>query len=474
MQYSRAPPASSSARRRARTLLGDRKRSPATSTTVLRRGADCITSASRSRWKRRMPSMRARRSSSGSSCPAEGEVGSLELAHLRSREARVAATARGATARRARARRVRLSRRTPPAARRRPCRPRSCRRRRGSRPLRAEGDGTALDAAAGPTRDVDPACASSTTTKGSPHRHSAPRPALGVAIGTSSRPSSSSSSRAVRARRARDRARARGDHGVVGVRRRQPRTSRASRTRSWHSSWKRTPRRRSETLHAELGGRRALIESRAALRRLALRRKRHGRMAATSLFEAYFRSLYPPDQRDESRAITAPVRPTRTPAQPALLAELDEVAALFARLAPEAFGRGDLALDFSDASVHRLGAFRRSHRARPRSSHGAPPGDCAPIVQVVVHARSTSAGASSNDMRTWACAGRLESVVAAPIARGGGGPHAVPLVVEVVADDEIDKAGLVARYRSTRSSGRRRARAPPAIVTERLDRALPR
>src|SRR5579859_4131201 len=107
---------------------------------------------------------------------------------------------------------------------------------------------------------------------------------------------------------------------------------------------------------------------------------------ATSIFEAYFRPLYPPDQRDDPRAIEAARAIDANPGgNPRFLLELDHVAAVFAGLAPQALGKPDLELDFSDASVHRLGAAI-DRATRDAWIAASTPGDPqAPLVNVVVH-----------------------------------------------------------------------------------------
>src|SRR6185437_16876645 len=72
-------------------------------------------------------------------------------------------------------------------------------------------------------------------------------------------------------------------------------------------------------------------------------------LSAAGLFEQTFLPFYPPDARaDLGRARAADANPGKNPS---ILAQLDEAAAIFARLAPAALGAPDLALDFTDASV---------------------------------------------------------------------------------------------------------------------------
>ncbi len=75
-------------------------------------------------------------------------------------------------------------------------------------------------------------------------------------------------------------------------------------------------------------------------------------LTAERLFERYFLPLYPPDARaDLGRARRTDANPA---GNPSILAQIDEAAAIFARLAPAALGAPDLVLDFTDASIHHL------------------------------------------------------------------------------------------------------------------------
>jgi hypothetical protein len=79
---------------------------------------------------------------------------------------------------------------------------------------------------------------------------------------------------------------------------------------------------------------------------------------AEELFRRYFLPLYPPDARaDLARARATDANPARNPA---LAAHIEEATRAFVRNAPALFagvaGGADLALDGTDASVHRLSA----------------------------------------------------------------------------------------------------------------------
>ena len=77
---------------------------------------------------------------------------------------------------------------------------------------------------------------------------------------------------------------------------------------------------------------------------------------ADSLFRDHFARLYPPGDRE--RALSEDANPAKNPA---IYAQLDEIAQVFAQNAPVALG---LDLDFSDASVHRLSKALLERRDR--------------------------------------------------------------------------------------------------------------
>jgi hypothetical protein len=79
-------------------------------------------------------------------------------------------------------------------------------------------------------------------------------------------------------------------------------------------------------------------------------------LTAETLFREWFLPLYPEDARsDLGRARSTDVNPANNPA---VVAHLDDAAAIFAANAPVALGlpAEQLGLDYSDASVHRLSA----------------------------------------------------------------------------------------------------------------------
>jgi hypothetical protein len=79
-------------------------------------------------------------------------------------------------------------------------------------------------------------------------------------------------------------------------------------------------------------------------------------LTAESLFRDVFLPLYPEDAKsDLGRARSTDVNPAKNPQ---IIAQIADAARIFTELAPTALGAASdkLALDFSDASVHRLGA----------------------------------------------------------------------------------------------------------------------
>ncbi len=105
-------------------------------------------------------------------------------------------------------------------------------------------------------------------------------------------------------------------------------------------------------------------------------------MKPEELFARYFLPLYPPDSRaDLARARATDANPGRNAA---LFAHLDEAADRFVANAPVLFGV-DLALDRSDASVHRLSAALTLERRDRWAAQGAAGTPDSALFNVVVH-----------------------------------------------------------------------------------------
>jgi hypothetical protein len=169
-------------------------------------------------------------------------------------------------------------------------------------------------------------------------------------------------------------------------------------------------------------------------------------LTAQSLFERYFLPLYPEDARaDLQRARATDANPAKNPA---IVGQLDEIAEVFARLAPGAFEAPDLALDFTDASVHRIGVLL-TREARDRLLAG-PKGGPPLLSQVVIHgavyvgACVVRAHGGSWQVRRplWESLVRLES-------KAGTADLAIfQWWLKALSDDEIGKGRLVDRYRT--------------------------
>ncbi len=101
-----------------------------------------------------------------------------------------------------------------------------------------------------------------------------------------------------------------------------------------------------------------------------------------TLFHEYFWPLYPEDARaDLARARSLDANPG---GNPSVLAHLDEAAAVFVAMHAKVFG-GDLQLDYTDASVHRLGAALTRDVRDALARHASPGSPVTELFNVVVH-----------------------------------------------------------------------------------------
>ena len=105
---------------------------------------------------------------------------------------------------------------------------------------------------------------------------------------------------------------------------------------------------------------------------------------AESIFRAYFWPLYPEDARSEEGLAAARATDANPARNAHLLAHLDEAASVFAARGAALFGQ-DLALDLSDASVHRLSAAVTRERRDHWASAGAAGTPESELFNVVVH-----------------------------------------------------------------------------------------
>lgn len=193
-------------------------------------------------------------------------------------------------------------------------------------------------------------------------------------------------------------------------------------------------------------------------------------LTTEALFERYFLPLYPPDaRRDLAKARSADANPAKNPA---IFAQLDDIAQVFAKMAPAAFDQPDLVLDFTDESVHRL-ALLLTPEARERWLSA--PGDGPPLIaQVVIHG-AVYVGACIVRTRgaSWQVRSPLwESLVRLESKAGTADLAVFQWWLKALSDEEIGKGRLLDRYRThvevpTFDASRLPVIAPP-------DRRLPR
>lgn len=166
-------------------------------------------------------------------------------------------------------------------------------------------------------------------------------------------------------------------------------------------------------------------------------------LSAEGLFFRHFFPHYPPEiQKDLAAARRADANPAKNPSFYARLAEIAEV---FTVVAPRALGASpeELKLDFSGASVHRLGArLTREARDRLLEAEEILPFSTHAAVYVGECVVRRHGGSWQVRKPLWESQVRLES-------RAGTGDLAVfQWVLKSLSDDEIDRAPLGARYRT--------------------------
>jgi len=191
---------------------------------------------------------------------------------------------------------------------------------------------------------------------------------------------------------------------------------------------------------------------------------------AEALFTSLLLPLYPPEARaDLARARAADANPGNNPSLPGQLAATAEV---FARMSRGAFGE-DLALDFSDASVHRLAhgitAERRERWLQERGPDGLPL-----LLPVLTHGVAyLGECVVRNHGGIWRVRNPLwESLVAVKTRAGEGELAVLSWWVRALSDGEVGRGTLAERYRMhvEEPSGE-----PPGLaVIAAPDRRLPR
>lgn len=177
-------------------------------------------------------------------------------------------------------------------------------------------------------------------------------------------------------------------------------------------------------------------------------------MTAEDIFDRYFAPLYPKDALDD--LALARSRDANPAKNPSILALIADGASIFARLAPEALGEPGLELDFSDASVHRLSAAMTKERRDAWMGMGmgmsssASPGEPPMLVTFVTHgALYVGECITRNHGGEWEARRPLwESLVRLSSRAGTGSLAVFHWWLKSLADDEIGKGNLGARYRT--------------------------
>jgi hypothetical protein len=194
-------------------------------------------------------------------------------------------------------------------------------------------------------------------------------------------------------------------------------------------------------------------------------------LTAARLFERYFLPLYP---EDAAQDLEHARRTDANPGQNAsVLRALDEVGETFVKMAPEAFGGQDLALDWSDASVHRLGAALTRQQRDAWAAAKAPDG--APLLShVVVHGALYVGGCVVRQHQgTWRVRRPLwESLVRLVSPAGEADLPIFHWWLKSLSDAEVDRTTLADRYRAHVELPRFRPESLVPIVEE--ERRIPR
>jgi hypothetical protein len=192
------------------------------------------------------------------------------------------------------------------------------------------------------------------------------------------------------------------------------------------------------------------------------------RPTAEQLFETYFLPLYPDDVRvDLARARATDANSGNNPS---LLAHLDDAARVFVGRAPQLFG-GDLQLDYSDASVHRVGHALTDETFTRWVQRGKPGTGESEVFNAVVHgAAYVGACAVRNHDARWTVRRPLwESLV---ILRSAAGESLLPVFHWWLKSLAEGGGALADRYRTHVEVPRTNRDALPAWLP--AERRLPR
>jgi hypothetical protein len=193
---------------------------------------------------------------------------------------------------------------------------------------------------------------------------------------------------------------------------------------------------------------------------------------ADALFRGYFLPLYPPDARaDLPRARAVDANPARNPA---IFAHLDDAADVFARQAPALLGP-ELALDFTDASVHRLSAALTREKRDAWAGAGSPGTPENELFNVVVHgAAYVGACIVRAHEGAWSARRPLWESVVHLKSRAGEAELAVfHWWLKTLADLDLERGVTLAdRYRAHVENPTATPESLPVIAP--IDRRLPR
>jgi hypothetical protein len=197
-------------------------------------------------------------------------------------------------------------------------------------------------------------------------------------------------------------------------------------------------------------------------------------LTTDKLFSRYFLPLYPEDARTSLEGLAQARSTDANPGQnPAVLARAEEAALAFSKLAPAAFDAPSLALDFTDESVHRMGALlTRERRDAWLTDPGA--GELPTIVNMAIHgALYVGACVVRSHGGAWQLRNPLwESLVRLDSRAGTGDLAIFHWWLKALGDEEIDDPRLVDRYRAHVEVPTARPEELPIIAQP--DRRLPR
>lgn len=171
------------------------------------------------------------------------------------------------------------------------------------------------------------------------------------------------------------------------------------------------------------------------------------KLTAERLFTQVFQPHYPPDVRfDLEKVRNEDANPGNNPH---ILQKLDEIADVFAHLAPKALDANDLVLDRSDASVHLLGA-KITKEKRDSWLEKPSPNEPPFLLQFVTHgAIYVGACVVKNHAGVWRLRRPLwESVVRLESAAGTGDLATFSWWLKALSDAEIGENRLGDRYRT--------------------------